>query len=176
MLQRCFYEIAENPKVQQELIDEIDKIVDALNGGPVTCEALCSMNLLEMVIQEVLRKWPPIPFGSRVCTKDCIITTDDGESLKFIKGDLIHLPFQMIQNDPDYFYNPEKFDPSRFINAETKKNFLAFGLGPRNCIGSHFVLLQTKIFMFTILNKFSVKVSEKLDSKENVFLQLNQRK
>ena len=157
-------------------MDEIDKIVDTLAGAPVTYEALCSMNLLEMIIQEVLRKWPPIPFGSRVCTKDCIITTDEGESLKFIKGDLIHLPFQIIQNDAEHFYNPEKFNPSRFINAVSKKNFFAFGLGPRNCIGSHFILLQTKIFLFTILSKFSVKASEKNNSNENIFLQITSRK
>jgi len=52
----------------------------------------------------------------------------------------------MIMKDEKYFSNPEKFDPDNF-SAEKKAarspyTFLAFGQGPRNCVGKRFALLQ----------------------------------
>lgn len=179
LIQRCFYELAKNPKIQQELINEIDQVAASLQGESVKCETLNSMRFLEMVIYETLRKWPPIPFGSRICTKDCTIITDECEQFKFLKGDLIHLPFKLIQNDAKYFIKPELFFPSRFNSESSQHSLLAFGLGPRSCVGSHFILLQSKIFIFTILSKFSVKTVNESDvdsSDKNVFLGLALRK
>lgn len=150
-----------------------------MKGELITTEALNSMKFLDAVIHETLRKWPPIPFGSRVCTKDCTILTNEGESLKFVKGDLIDIPFKMIQNDANYYPNPAEFDPSRFFNETSKARLLAFGLGPRSCVGSHFILLQSKIYIFTFLKKFSVKISEKniIDADgKNIYLELSSRK
>ena len=56
----------------------------------------------------------------------------------------------MLMKDEKYFgSNPEKFDPDNF-SPENKADrspytFLAFGQGPRNCVGMRFALLQVKI-------------------------------
>lgn len=138
------------------------------------CDAVINMKFLDMVINETLRKYPPIPFGTRICTKYCTIATSSGELLKFIKGDEIHLPFKLLQHDAKYYTNPQLFDPHRFNSDESKNSLLAFGLGPRSCIGSQFVLLQSKVVIFTLLSKYSVKTSDK-NSCENFCLELNAR-
>lgn len=51
----------------------------------------------------------------------------------------VFLPVWCFHRDPNYFPDPEKFDPERF-NDENKHNikpftYLPFGVGPRNCIG-----------------------------------------
>jgi cytochrome P450 len=52
----------------------------------------------------------------------------------------------MIMKDEKYFSNPEKFDPENFSPEKKAERspytFLAFGQGPRNCIGMRFALLQ----------------------------------
>lgn len=55
------------------------------------------------------------------------------------KGESLHIPTWCIHRDPQFFPNPNKFDPERF----SKENrhlihpiaYMPFGLGPRNCIG-----------------------------------------
>jgi cytochrome P450 len=52
----------------------------------------------------------------------------------------------MIMKDERFFENPEKFDPENFSPEKKSERspytFLAFGQGPRNCIGMRFALLQ----------------------------------
>lgn len=42
-----------------------------------------------------------------------------------------------MNRDPEFYPEPEKFNPSRFEEIDGKKPYayLAFSAGPRNCIG-----------------------------------------
>lgn len=80
-------------------------------------------------------------------------------------GDVIFISINGIHLDAQYYPNPEKFDPERFSGINKGNivpyTFLPFGIGPRNCIGSRFAILETKIIFFYILSKFSIVVTEK---------------
>lgn len=85
---------------------------------------------------ETLRKHPSVPILVRECTKDYKIPDTE----VFVKkGEILLIPITAIQNDPEFFPNPERFDPDRFSPTEKagRDNFLhlAFGGGPRICIG-----------------------------------------
>lgn len=49
------------------------------------------------------------------------------------------IPLFGLHYDPEYFPNPEKFDPERFADEDNESSssfvYLPFGKGPRNCIG-----------------------------------------
>ncbi len=68
----------------------------------------------------------------------------------------------MIMKDEKYFNNPEKFDPDNFSpEKKSERNpyaFLAFGQGPRNCIGMRFALLQVQIPAFNFPGNYVQKV------------------
>lgn len=75
------------------------------------------------------------------------------------------MPTSGIHRDSQYYPNPEVFDPERFSD-ENKGNikpytYMPFGLGPRNCIGSRFALLETKTLFFNIMSKFNINVTSK---------------
>jgi cytochrome P450 family 9 len=70
-----------------------------------------------------------------------------------------------FHHDPQYFPEPEKFNPDRFSDENRKSidpdTYLPFGIGPRNCIGSRFALMELKTIMFYLLQNFSFEVTEK---------------
>ncbi|KAK2988261.1 hypothetical protein RJ640_019453, partial [Escallonia rubra] len=68
--------------------------------------------------------------------------------------------------DPNYFPNPEKFDPSRFEgNGALPFSFVPFGGGPSMCPGREYARLEILIFMHRLVTKFKwerLKPNEKI--------------
>ncbi|CAG9824138.1 unnamed protein product [Phaedon cochleariae] len=164
----CFlaYELVANPEIQDKLREEISKTLEMCKGK-LTYEALVNMKYMDMVFSEVLRKWPINIATDRVCTKPYTIepVLPDEQPVHLEKGTYILFPQYGIQHDPELYPEPERFDPERF-NDENKANikpcsYLPFGLGPRNCIGSRFALLEVKILFFNVLANFDIVPVEK---------------
>ncbi|KAJ8929787.1 hypothetical protein NQ314_017489 [Rhamnusium bicolor] len=90
-----------------------------------------------MRISETLRRYPFGPFLNRKCKEDYVIKET---GLVIEKGTPILIPIDGIHNDPEYYPEPEKFDPDRFIDGNKQNSqsctYLPFGMGPRNCIGN----------------------------------------
>lgn len=129
------YELALNSDIQRKLREEINSALND-NDGKLTYDLLFGFKYLDMVTNECLRKFPPIPNTARKCLNDYEIP---GTSLVIPKGTFIEIPIYSIQHDPEYYPDPEKFDPERFTPENVKSRhsmtFLPFGDGPRNCIG-----------------------------------------
>ncbi|KAG6461830.1 hypothetical protein O3G_MSEX012870 [Manduca sexta] len=138
------HEIAVNPDVQERLYQEIMDN-EAKNGGKFDYNSIQQMVYLDMVVSELLRLWSPGIALDRICIKDYNIGKPNDKAEKdFIvrKGMGIGIPVWGIHRDPNYFPNPDKFDPERFSD-ENKHNikpftYIPFGLGPRNCIGKDY--------------------------------------
>ncbi|XP_017782507.1 PREDICTED: cytochrome P450 9e2-like [Nicrophorus vespilloides] len=157
------YELAVNPDIQKRLQEEIDETRKRCNGK-LTYETLATMKYMDMVISETLRKWPSAVAMDRYCVKPYTIpAVKPNESPVHLKiGDIIWLPIVGIHRDPEYYPEPEKFDPDRF-NDENKHEikpftYNPFGYGPRNCIGSRFALIETKTIFFHLLSKYELEV------------------
>lgn len=75
----------------------------------------------------------------RNCVKDYDLKYDY-KTLHFNTNMNFFIPIHCYHHDPQYFPDPEKFDPDRFNEENRGKidpdTYLPFGLGPRNCIGS----------------------------------------
>lgn len=88
-----------------------------------------------------------------------------GSDVIIKKGQQIVISPYAIQNDPDYYENPEVFDPDRFLPDEVKKRnqfaYLPFGEGPRICIGLRFGILQVKLGLITMVSNYNFELSEK---------------
>nr|XP_023020268.1 cytochrome P450 9e2-like [Leptinotarsa decemlineata] len=140
----CFmgYELAVNQDIQRKLRIEIEDTLEKCNGV-ITYDALLKMKYMDMIISESLRKWSNGVIADRVCTKPYTIEPVTAEEK----------PIYLAED-------PDRFDPERF-NEENKDKinsytYLPFGIGPRNCIGSRFALLETKLLFFKLLSKFEI--------------------
>lgn len=78
----------------------------------------------------------------------------------------VFMPFYSYHHDPDYFEDPEKYDPERFLQGEGNKapyGFMPFADGPRICIGLRFGMMQSKIGIASLLQNFKFKLSSKTE-------------
>ena len=93
---------------------------------------------LYVVLPEVLRKYPFTIILDRKC--DNTYTFED-TGLTIDKNVSILIPIAGLHYDPQYFLDPEKFDPERFSLENRDKivpyTFLPFGDGPRSCLGMY---------------------------------------
>lgn len=157
------YELCINPDLQERLYQEVLDTHNSLGGKRLTYDAVQKMKFMDMFISETLRYWPAAPGTDRVCVKDYHF--DDG-SLKFTveKGTALSIPFVSLHHDEKYWDNPKKFNPDRFSEDNKDKivsgTYLPFGLGPRNCIGSRFALMEAKAVIYYLLLNFKFEPNE----------------
>jgi len=147
------YLLAQHPEIQKRLQEEVDTV---LAGKHVTNDNVKELNYMDMVIKEVLRYGSPIAaIVSRKAQED--IQVD-----KYIipKDTPIGLGIHAIHHNPEFWPNPEVFDPERFSPTKAIKQhpfaFLPFSLGRRVCIGNTFSLLEQRIFLSTLLQKYTI--------------------
>lgn len=124
------YELAIHSEIQQKLREEVTSGING-NDGKLTYELLFSFKYLDMVINEGLRKYPPIATPLRKSTKDYQIP---GTDLLIFKGTVILINTYSFQHDEEYFPEPEKFDPERFSdeNVRNIKPFTNIPFGKTN--------------------------------------------
>ncbi|XP_072749237.1 cytochrome P450 9e2-like [Anoplolepis gracilipes] len=165
----CFaaHEIAINQDIQEKLQNEIDEVLEKTNGQ-APYEAINSMEYLNAVIDEALRKYPIGLALDRLCLRDFELppTLPGMKPFTIKKGHSVWIPVYGLHHDPRYFEEPEKFDPERFRGERKKSSlncgaYLPFGLGPRMCIGNRFALLETKVLLFHLLARCDLKPCEK---------------
>lgn len=97
---------------------------------------IAAMPYLDKVISETLRKYPPLGFLDRRSNVDYKLPNSD---LVLKKGTPVYIPMVGLHYDPEYFPEPEKYDPERFSDENKQKRpsnvYFPFGDGPRLCIG-----------------------------------------
>lgn len=88
------------------------------------------------IFLETLRKYPVLPFIDRQCLSDYKV---EGSDLIIEKGTPVYIPMFSLHHNPNFFPEPNKYDPERFREkSNINQNglyYVPFGDGPRNCIG-----------------------------------------
>lgn len=113
-----------------------------------------------MILQEVLRLYPPLPLTARGPTE----TTKLG-NLTIPKGVHMTLLIAQVHYDPEIWgddareFKPERFSEGIPNAAKMKSGFIPFGSGPRGCIGQNLAMIEARVTMAIILRRFSFQVS-----------------
>ncbi|XP_054487008.2 thromboxane-A synthase [Agelaius phoeniceus] len=148
------YLLATNPECQEKVLQEVDEF-SAKHMVP-DYQNVQELPYLDMVIAETLRMYPPAFRFTREAAKDCIVL---GQHIP--AGAVIEIAVGHLHHNPEFWPDPEKFIPERFTEEAKKERhpfaYLPFGAGPRGCLGMKMGLLETKITLLRILQKFKFK-------------------
>jgi cytochrome P450 len=131
--------LARHPEVEARLREEVHRV---LGERPPEAGDAENLRYTEMTVAESLRLWPPNALISRTARREDVLPT----GTRIRPGAKILLSPYVIHRDPSYYPDPERFDPERFSEEETRGRpryaYFPFGGGPRICIGQALAMLK----------------------------------
>ncbi|MBE0699001.1 MAG: cytochrome P450, partial [Anaerolineaceae bacterium] len=146
----AFYLLERHPAVLTKLRSEVASV---LEGRAPTAEDLPRLVYTRMVIEEVLRLYPPLLTTNRQALKDDVV---GGYTIP--AGAVISISPYALQRDPRFWKDPETFNPERFSKQETGERprfaYFPFGGGPRLCIGKEFALYESTVVLAMAAQRF----------------------
>jgi cytochrome P450 len=143
--------LAQHPRVLSDLCDEL---VGKLRGGAPTFDDLADLPLLDRVIKESLRLFPPGALNHRIAARD----SELGE-YRIAAGTEILSSIYHTHRMPDLYPEPLRFLPERWERADPGPyGYNPFSAGPRMCIGATFAWFEIKIVLALLLQRFRLEL------------------
>ncbi|XP_071646079.1 cytochrome P450 4C1-like [Temnothorax longispinosus] len=153
----CFISalLAEHKDIQDRVRNEVNTALQE-NEQKFTMNLLQDLPYLERCIKEALRLYPSAFGISRIAGEDVKL-----QSYLVPAGTFLHLNIYGVHRDPNFWSNPEVFDPDRFLPEKIRHrhpySYLPFSAGPRNCIGQRFAMLEMKAMIALLVHNFYLK-------------------
>lgn len=149
LIEWILIELSQRPEVERQIAYELNEVVG--NRIP-TYEDVASLKYLSCVIKEVLRLHPSVYSNYRQAISP---DTMDGFEIPAKAGIIISIPH--VHRHPDFWVNPEGFDPERFRNNPLGQThpfaYIPFSSGKRRCPGSGFSTLETTLIVAMIVQR-----------------------
>ncbi|KAJ7288741.1 cytochrome P450 [Mycena rebaudengoi] len=164
----ALYALSMNRTLQTRLRQELF----SLATDTPTLDELNSLPLLENIIRETMRLYPPVVATRRKSAVDDVLplgrphTDIHGKmhnSLPIRKGQVIHIPILDVNTDESIWgEDAAEFKPERWEHVPDAASavpsvwahLLTFLAGPRNCIGFRFSIAEQKVLLFTLIRAF----------------------
>lgn len=147
----AWYALATNPQVTARLHAELDRV---LGGRTPTVDQLRDLPYTLQVIKEVLRLYPAAPMYAR----DAVVADQIG-GFDVPAGAAVMLSPYYTHRHPQFWGNPELFDPDRWSdareNAQHRYAYHPFAAGPRICLGNNFSLLESHLLLAILAQRFT---------------------
>ncbi|KAF0899307.1 hypothetical protein E2562_015952 [Oryza meyeriana var. granulata] len=152
--------LATHPSWQEKARAEVAAVCgDA--GAPPSSDHLPKLTVLQMVINETLRLYPPATLLPRMAFED--ITLGGGE-LRVPRGASVWIPVLAIHHDEGAWgADAHEFRPDRFAPGRARPpagTFLPFAAGPRNCVGQAYAMVEAKVALAMLLSSFRFAISD----------------
>lgn len=149
MLTWALFELVRHPRAMEKVIAEADAVLPR-EGAPPQEVAVKGLEYTQAVLKEALRRYSIVPVVTREAVEADVLG-----GFEIPKGSKIVVAIDAVHHDPNIWEDPESFEPERFLAPLPHPYaFLAFLMGPRNCIGEHFSLIEAKIVLARLVQRF----------------------
>jgi cytochrome P450 len=146
--------LSRHPEVRATLLRE----VASLDGRLPTAADLHALTYAGQVIDESLRLHSPIHSISRVALVD-----DTLGGFHIPAGATVCVSMYAVHRLAHLWPDPETFDPSRFepekVSQRSRFAYLPFAAGHRNCIGAGQALLELRLVVSRIAQRFELELA-----------------
>uniref|UniRef100_A0A453KSQ5 Secologanin synthase n=1 Tax=Aegilops tauschii subsp. strangulata TaxID=200361 RepID=A0A453KSQ5_AEGTS len=149
--------LATHPEWQDKARAEVSQVC---GDDPPSADQLSKLTVLQMIIHETLRLYPPATLLPRMAFED--IRLGD---LHLPRGLSVWIPVLAIHHDESIWgadaheFHPERFAAGRRSSAGAGR-FLPFAAGPRNCVGQAYALFEAKVVLAMLLANFRFTISD----------------
>ena len=154
LLAWTLYLLGSHPLVLERVRAEVDAVVG--QAAPAY-EHLSQLRLLDQVVRETLRLYPPIHLGSRRATTDLAF-----QGYRIPAGTRVLYSIYLSHRDPRYWPEPDEFRPERFAVSGGEQRaslaYVPFGGGRRACIGLSFCQVESKVVLARLLQRFEFEL------------------
>jgi cytochrome P450 len=145
-----WYLLATHPEVADKLQEELAQV---LGERPPTFDDLPRLNYLKTLVQETLRLYPPFWVLGRES-----LAADHLGDFFLPAGSILLFNIYGVHHHPDYWQNPETFEPERFLPEYAERRnpaaFIPFSIGPRACLGYSLSMMQLQLVVAIIAQSY----------------------
>eukprot|EP00729_Bicosta_minor_P000691 gene691-20261_t len=155
MLTWSLFELSQNKETLQKTVDEGNAVFAGRGKADGKVDDMPSKGELQelkytvAVLKESLRKYTLVPMVTRVSLEDDVM---DGHTIP--AGTKVFINMKAVHMNPKLWPDPLVFKPERFQEKFDPWNFNAFINGPRNCLGQHLALLEARIVLSLLHQRF----------------------
>ncbi len=157
MLTSLLLALEQHPDVRERLVDEQRRVV---GDDDLTLEHVRHLNVLDLVLKEVERLWPPVS----ICQRGVMAEVEFG-GYRLPPGTIVSYSPYASHRLPEVFRDPERFDPERFAppreeHKASPYRLIGFGGGPRLCLGQAFSQLEMKVVASLLLRGYRWRLAD----------------
>lgn len=153
MLTWAWYVLASIPEAERDLQAELGSV---LNGRPPVIADLPKLGYTERMLQETMRLYSPTWIFAREAVADDVVC---GYPIE--RGASLLISPYVTHRSAAWWPDPERFDPERFTPERAKGRhrfaYVPFGGGPHLCIGREFALMEARLIMATLAQRYRLE-------------------
>lgn len=144
------YLLSQHPEVETRLRHELNEV---LGSRPPRLEDLPQLDYTRMVRDESMRLYPPVWLTERKPIEEDVLC-----GYRIPAGITIGITQYVTHRHPDFWNNPEAFDPDRFSKERSidrhEYAYFPFSGGGRQCLGKSLAMMETQIILAMLLQRY----------------------